>query len=173
MIPNERAFDGKNSFEYNGIIYQRFFYLEKHGDYQLRFRFISVNSQNRQAISLGPSQHPNFIGSIQMDGEELFRAKKKRPQSYLFVQGVFPNDEFILSVHVENGLICICNASDLLGNGIERYGKGAFTIAEYGNAFWVEQLSEGSVRFHCNDHEFDDDFDDLIFDMEIVENCTT
>jgi len=39
----------------------------------------------------------------------------------------------------------------------------------YGNAFWIEQLSDTCQRFHCNDHKMDDDFDDLIFDMEIIE----
>ena len=37
----------------------------------------------------------------------------------------------------------------------------------YGNAFWMEQLSDNRYRFYCNDHRMDDDFDDLIFDLEI------
>lgn len=32
----------------------------------------------------------------------------------------------------------------------------------------LEKISESKIIFHCNDHEFDDDFDDLVFEMEIL-----
>ena len=35
---------------------------------------------------------------------------------------------------------------------------------------YIEQIGENKLRFYCNDHEIDDDFDDLIFDMEIMES---
>ena len=31
----------------------------------------------------------------------------------------------------------------------------------------VEAFSKNLYRFHCNDHRMDDDFDDLLFDLEI------
>ena len=37
----------------------------------------------------------------------------------------------------------------------------------YGNAFWMDQHSDNRYRFYCNDHKMDDDFDDLVFDLEI------
>jgi len=31
-----------------------------------------------------------------------------------------------------------------------------------------KQISENKYRFYCNDHKINDDFDDLIFDLEIT-----
>lgn len=45
-----------------------------------------------------------------------------------------------------------------------------FTSGSFGNAFWIEKLSPTHSRFYCNDHEYDDDFDDLIFEVEVISN---
>ena len=37
----------------------------------------------------------------------------------------------------------------------------------------IEKTGKDSYRFYCNDYENDDDFDDLIFDMEIITPCNT
>ena len=59
---------------------------------------------------------------------------------------------------VENGGIFFGNASE--DKSIPMFRSGSF-----GCAFWIEELTENHLRFHCNDHEYDDDFDDFIFDM--------
>ena len=47
------------------------------------------------------------------------------------------------------------------------YTSGLSAGFLYANAFWIESFSKNHYRFHCNDHQMDDDFDDLIFDLEI------
>lgn len=37
----------------------------------------------------------------------------------------------------------------------------------------IEHFEHNKYRFICNDHEDDEDFDDLIFEMEIIEQKTT
>ena len=68
--------------------------------------------------------------------------------------------DVVLSVHAESGAL-------FLGNASERPEIKTFTCGAFGNAFWIETIAPNHLRFHCNDHEYDDDFDDLIFDMQI------
>ena len=57
----------------------------------------------------------------------------------------------------------ICNGSDLTGT------KQFCRSMHMGCAIYIEELGENKYRFNCNDHEIDDDFDDLIYEMEIVQ----
>ena len=159
MVPNERAFNGKTSYEFDGKTFFRWYYIKNIGDYLLRIKIISTNSINRQGITLNFS---NFVGSITCNGMSL-PVPKGKFSHYLFKDGDAANNEFILSVHVEQGYL-------FLGNASERREIGMFTSGSFGNAFWIEQLSSTRSRFHCNDHEYDDDFDDLIFEIEVISN---
>lgn len=71
---------------------------------------------------------------------------------------------FYVDINSDNGFITINNCSDSIGTG-EFYDS----LIE-GRAMYIEQIGENKLRFYCNDHEIDDDFDDLIFDMEITES---
>ena len=157
MIPNDRAFNGKASYEFDGKTFFRWYYIKNTGDYFLRIKIISTDSVNKQGITLNFS---DFIGSISCNGIQLDVPKRKFSH-YLFKEGDTPNNEFNLSVHVEQGCL-------FLGNASERREIGMFTSGSLGNAFWIEKLSPTRSRFYCNDHEYDDDFDDLIFEIEII-----
>ena len=158
MIPNGKAFNGKTFFEHEGKKYYRWHNIQRLGDYQLHFRFIKVNSPYQQGIVLFFS---NFKGSIALNGKKLPTLKGKF-QHYTFRQDEIPNNEFTLSVHAEDGSLIIGNGSQILGDACLECGS-------LGCAFWIEELDENMYRFHCNDHEYDDDFDDLIFDMIITD----
>ena len=157
MIPNSRAFNGKSFFEHNGKTFQRWYTIQKDGAYELRFKIISTNSVHRQGIALFFSE---FSGQILLNGDPL-AVPKRAFQHYVFREGEFPNNEFVLSVQAKSGALMIGNAS-------ERAETGKFTCGAFGCAFWIEQMNTTALRFHCNDHEYDDDFDDLIFDLEII-----
>ena len=92
----------------------------------------------------------------------------------------------IMDFDIAEGYVRLANASDFLDDYPEMiekisaqtgrtrdqfrgcsYTSGFSAGYLYGNAFWMEQLSDNRYRFHCNDHQMDDDFDDLIFDLEI------
>ena len=68
-----------------------------------------------------------------------------------------------MKIELTDGDICICNGSDLLGT------KKVWRSLCEGCAMIIENISENHLRFYCNDHENDDDFNDLIFDLEISE----
>ena len=153
MIPSNRTFNGKSIVEIDGIKYYRFCNLEISGSFSLRFRFLSRCSINRQAIMLffsKPFKGKLFYNSNKLDILSGFK-------HYLFVEGEEKNNEFVLHGTMDEGYLLIGNASEETGLGFD---GGAF-----GCAFWIEFLTNNCLRFHCNDKEYDDDFDDLIFDI--------
>lgn len=158
MIPNSRAFDGKTFFEYEGKTFYRWHHIRKTGSYTLRFRIISTKSPHRQGIALFFS---DFKGKLWLNDEPLPVLKGKF-QHYTFKVGEITDNVFTLMVKAENGSLVFANAS-------ERIEIESFTCGAFASAFWIETLGNDRYRFHCNDHEEDDDFDDLIFDMEIGE----
>ena len=158
MIPNDRAFGGKTFIEYEGKTFYRWYHIRKTGSYTLRFRIISTKSAHRQGIALFFS---DFKGELWLNDEPLPVLKGKF-QHYTFKVGEITDNVFTLMVKAENGGLVFANAS-------ERIEIGSFTCGAFASAFWIETLGNDRYRFHCNDHEEDDDFDDLIFDMEIGE----
>ena len=154
MIPCARTFDGKNFYEYEGITYYRWYYLKERFNYKMRVKFVSTNSVHRQGIALFFGE--NFVGELKLNGKTLENLKGF--QHYVFKEKEFENDEFELEVHSTEGYLFFANSSD--ENGYSKCGA-------YHCAFWIETISENIFRFHCNDHDRDDDFDDLIFDLEI------
>ena len=157
MIPSDASFDGKNYYEYNGRTYYRWYYLKRKGDYDLKFKIVSTNSKYLQGISLN---FANFKGKILLNGQNL-PVPKGVFQHYIFRENEFPKNEFCLSVRVDDGDIFLANAS-------QRDSGDNFSFGAFSYAFWIETLSNGIYRFHCNDFEYDNDFDDLIFDLEII-----
>jgi len=185
MLPNDRAFNGNYFFQENGKTFFRYQRIEKKGKYQLKIKFISTNSSCQQGIAIKFSKKPEFKGNVLINGVSLSKPKKKH-FTYVIREGIFENNEFRIDLLVEEGFIAFCNASDLLGDypGLvekvaEMTGKNpeqfedkgftsGFSAANmYGNAFWIESITPSCYRFHCNDHKMDDDFDDLIFDLEV------
>jgi len=184
MIPNNRAFNGKETFEEDGKVFYRSYKVEKQGKFRLKIRIVSINSPYRQAIAFGFSSQPKFKGSILINGQQ-FKEEKKRMNYVMPVE--LPNkDEIVMDLDVTNGYVYLSNASDFLDDYPEliekisvqtgrtrdqfrgcSYTSGFSAGILYGNAFWMEQFSTNRYRFHCNDHQMDDDFDDLIFDLEI------
>ena len=155
MIPCNRSFDGKNSYEYEGITYYRWYYLKKKFNYKMRIKFVSTNSVHRQGIALFFSH--DFSGALKLNGQELEPLKGFK--HYVFREKQFEGNEFELEVHSQDGYLFFGNSSD--------DELGYAECGAFGYAFWIEQLQKNVFRFHCNDYDYDDDFDDLIFDLEI------
>ena len=185
MLPNDRTFDGKEFFIYDGKVFRRSYKIENQGKFQLKFKVVSIDSEYRQAIAFGLSANPKFKGTILINGQK-FQPENKRLNYILPVS--FPDmAEVHMDFDIKEGNVLIANASDFLddypqlihqiskqtGRTREQfrgcsYTSGFTATNLYGNAFWVESLCENRYRFHCNDHKMDDDFDDLVFDLEIV-----
>lgn len=157
MIPNSKAFNGKSFYECDGKIIYRWHKILRLGDYQINIRVVQINSNHKQGIALFFS---DFKGKVKLNGAALPVLKGKF-QHYTFKQDDILNKEIVLTVHAESGSLVIGNASQMPGD--ECYECGAF-----GCAFWIEEFGTDTFRFHCNDHEYDDDFDDFVFDLIIT-----
>ena len=158
MIPNNRAFNGKSYFEHDGKTFRRWYSIDKVGHYKLKINVISTKSVHKQGIALFFS---DFKGNLLLNGENLPVLKGKF-KHYVFDEDIVSAHGLILSVQAEKGML-------VLGNGSRTPGDGGFECGAFGCSFWTEALSENKFRFHCNDHEMDDDFDDLIFELEIID----
>jgi len=184
VIPNNRAFNGKESFEEGGKTFYRSYKIEKRGKFQLKIRIVSINSSYRQAIAFSLSSNPPFEGTVLIDGLKFKEEKKKL--NYVIPVPLPDKTELLMDLDVSEGYIRLANASDFLDDYPEiiekiskqtgrsrdefrgcSYTSGFSAGFLYGNSFWIEQCSANCYRFHCNDHQMDDDFDDLIFDLEI------
>ena len=184
MIPNNRAFNGRETFEEDGKVFYRTYKVEKQGKFRLKIRVVSINSPYRQAIAFSLSSSPKFKGSILINGRK-FQAETKK-LNYVMPVALPNNNEIIMDFDIAEGYVRLANASDFLDDYPEMiekisaqtgrtrnqfrgcsYTSGFSAGHLYGNAFWMEQLSDNRYRFYCNDHQMDDDFDDLIFDLEI------
>ena len=147
---------------YEGKTYYNRFPIYADSDYKVVIRLISVDSTNQQGIAL---KFCDFDGEVRINGE-MIEIPRKNYQDYILR---VPKDEDIcgmevtIDIHPIKGYVYFENASAL-------YGSSTFTTGEFSshyNGFWLEQLSDNSYRFHCNDHEKDEDFNDFIFDLEI------
>lgn len=185
MIPTSRNFNGKSTVEAEGKTFYRSYEFVEIGKHRLKIKIISVNSPYRQGLAFSFSKDPKFKGSLDINGKRF--VPEKRNLSYVLPVS-FPDDvEFILDLNIENGSFYLSNASDYLddypelveqisrqtGRSRDQFRGCSYTsgLSGYssGNAFWIEALSEMCNRFYCNDHEMDDDFNDLIFDLEICQ----
>lgn len=184
MLPTDKAFHGRQSVEVDGNVYYRSYRIERKGKYRLRIRVISINSEYDQGIAFTFSRTPRFIGTLFLNGQKF--VPDKRQQHYVVPIAYPEKNELVMDLDVLEGYFVLANASDCLddypalidrisqqtGRSRDQFRGNSYTSGFtasnlYGNAFWIEALSENRYRFHCNDHRMDDDFDDLIFDLEI------
>lgn len=149
-----------NEIEYKGKKILRFYKFNRIGKFRLQFKFVGINSPFGQGIVIG---FTSYAGPINVNGKKRKMTRKVFKDVYM-IQEAYP-DGFYIDVEIrnENEFITVNNCSDSLKTG-NLYGS-----LREGRAMYIEQIGENKLRFHCNDHEIDDDFDDLIFDMEIME----
>jgi hypothetical protein len=162
LLPFREMFNNKKSFEvdYKGKIVNGFFSYNHVGKNLLKFSFVSSKSPYLQAIIMSLSQ---FKGNIFIDGKEVQIGKNKFAKLY-FCEDTTPN-EFDVQVNLIDGVIAIGSGADSIGD------KKNFHYLSGGNAMVITKWGDNKYRFNCNDFENDDDFDDLIFDLEIIGPC--
>lgn len=156
---SEFALAKSDVIEYKGKKIHRFFKIEKPGEYLLKFKFISSNSQFNQAVDI---HYGCLKGNMYFLGENITKKKST------FAQAIFFEDDiasrcFELELTLKDGSITICNGSDTDGT------KTGCSTMVFGCAMIIEEIKQNHYKFYCNDFEPDDDFDDLIFELELVE----
>ena len=186
MLPNDSFFGTSSCVEYEGRKYCRHYKIEQQGKTRIVIRVVSTNSPYKQAIAIYFSDIPKFKGNLIIN-EQKYSPTKKYDIKVLPIEFFPDTQELTMSLEIESGFLAISTASDFLDDYPEliamvsaRTGRtreqfrgvtytSGFTAANhYGNAFWIEEISHNSYRLHCNDHKMDDDFDDLVLDMEII-----
>ena len=158
MIPFDVLFNGKQVMRYNEKVIHRYYKIDVAGEYVIKFRYISKNSKFNQAIVL---LFDGFVGKFYISNEEIMLPKIRFPKQNFWMETA--PKEFEVKIQLTEGIVLVCNGSDPLGTR-----KICHTL-HMGCAIYIENIDEHIYRFHCNDHENDDDFDDLIFDMMITD----
>ncbi|MGE5455739.1 MAG: hypothetical protein ACM3O4_01350 [Ignavibacteriales bacterium] len=129
------------------------------GNHKVKFAFVSNKSPHEQCIVL------SLYGvncDIYLDGKKYKQPKNKFPTLDLFEK--YYGKEIILEINLIDGEIGLCNGA------IRKIGENEIvTYCSYGCAMQIEEISSTKKRYYCNDYENDDDFDDLVFEMEIID----
>ena len=112
----------------------------------IRYKIVSTDSEWRQGISVRSE------GTIVYDDQVVKRKWADIWEDKLPREGDF-------ECHSDEKILQVKNIWDT-GNGcIESWTNGA--------AIWIEEIPDGR-RYHCNDGHFDDDFNDIVFELTIV-----
>ncbi len=116
------------------------------------FNVISTNSKYRQGFSLHMYE---MKGKLIYDGNVI----QKNGLSF-FVDSIPHTIE--IDVEIEEGFLFIENFCDNTGTGSMVAGFSGFAMI-------IEDIDDNKKRYYCNDFEPDDDFDDLIFEVQFIE----
>jgi len=112
------------------------------------YRIVSTNSEWRQGFSIATKGETE-------SSDEIIVSKGWGD----IWEDISPHEGEI-KCRSKNGLLEVKNIWDT-GNGcIESWNNGA--------AMWYEEIPNGR-RYHCNDGHFDDDFDDIVFEIVILD----
>ena len=158
MIPNNKIFYNKNEIIYDGKLYSRLYrMIDSPGRYILHFEFISTNSDYEQCIGLSLFK---FKGAVYINGE---RVKLGRGEftGMQFSERTAPQ-KFNVEIDMKSGVISIYNSARGWREDIINHTPSAVP------AMIVDKTGENSYVFHCNDYVYDDDFDDLVFSLEVT-----
>lgn len=108
--------------------------------------FEAVNSDWRQGV------HLSTVGSFDVDGQKIKSA-------LVLWQDTAPRDARIV-VHSKNGICLVKNVWDI--------GDGVMHSWHSGGAMQISDVGERRI-YECNDGRNDDDFDDLVFSINLTE----
>lgn len=132
--------------EYNGQTIQMVDRVAIPNGQKLKVTFVTVNSDWRQGVRIDTD------GSLDVDGETIKKA-------VLLWYDTAPH-EVPITVYTKKGELWVKNVWDTGRGIVESWHNGAAMI--------VEEIPNGRL-YKCNDGKPDDDFDDLIFSIELVE----
>lgn len=146
-----------DEIDYQGKLITRYYKFTEKGAYKFKFNFISKDSNYGQSIEF---LIENFVGDIFYNGKKMKKPRGKFPSIMHEIKN--PPEYFEVDVVLQDGDLTICN-------GYSRPNlPGIWGYLYGGCAMHKVDLGENHYRFYCNDYEDDDDFDDLIFELEII-----
>lgn len=145
---------GKNVIDYDGKIVFSCFKCIIPDRYIISLRSPNTNSPDRQLICIST----NFDGSIKINGDTV--EKKKGVFSRISVYSDDIKGGMSIEIDMKSDRFILYNASIPSDSEFTR-------SMVFGCAINPVRLDDGWFRINCNDHEIDDDFDDLVFEMKV------
>lgn len=140
------------------IVYRSDVYNLK-GKHKLKFTFVSSNGTEEQLILLVMDK--KFDGEISWNGQKYKVPKCAFPSLDLYEK--YMGKEFILDIDLKNDVLHICNG--VVENGYVHYWDWKNIGGMY-----VEEVTSNKKRYICNAPNSNDyEFDDLIFEIEILD----
>jgi len=147
-----------NVIEYNGDIYYRFWPILINDIISFKLRFVHSDSKFRQAIVL--SFPNNFDGCVSVMGNIISMKKTAFPM-LSFWEDTSPT-EFDVTITGFQGEIKLCNGSDPIGT------KQFCKYLSEGCAMIARRRNDSQYCFYCNDHEYHNACNNLIFELEVL-----
>lgn len=147
-----------NEAYYNGEKIYSWYSYDKKGKSRIKFRFVNSRKSQCIVIVLDPEKsNCKFF----YDGQELKSRGKAFPTIDLFED--YFGKEFIIDVEIKDGNFSICN-----GSVIKIENK---TFVDFMDRTYAMKIEEKGnvINFKCNSDENSTDFDDLEFEMEILD----
>lgn len=122
---------------------------------KLIITFIEKNSKYRQGVS---------VNMFTMKGKLTCNGITVKKGGFSIWEDTSPKQTEV-DVEIDEGALNIFNFSERF----DHRNVGYTVSMQMGTAFYYEEISANKYRCYCNDWEPDDDFDDLIFDIEFIE----
>ena len=98
MIPNNRAFNGKETFEEDGKTFYRSWKLLRCGKVRLVFQVKDIRSSCKQGIAFFFSSNPVFKGTISINGQNRQLERRKRIRYVIPVSQDAPYDRLVMDL---------------------------------------------------------------------------
>lgn len=118
---------------------------------RIKFKFISSNSPNRQGVHIGFYYNE---GKVMINGNE--------GKYFDLWQDECPQ-EFEIEAYSDNGYLSIYNIFEKVDwKGKRRYSQMPFSGM-------ILEIKGNIYKYNCNDSELNTNFDDLIFEIKILE----
>lgn len=151
-----------NITEYKGETIYAVYKYDLKGRHTIKFKLIKSNPNTERGLHFFVNK---FRGKIYDHNGKRIAKPKGVYASLMLTENVWKknkNNEFVLIIDLEDGYINI-------ENGLYKDDCQAFSVSSFWGAMKFEKISSNIFRFYCNDTELEDDFDDLIFEMEILD----
>lgn len=141
--------------EYNNRVIHRAFSIDAPKRVRIIVSFVKRNSEYLQGVS---------INMFTMKGTMTCNGITIKKGGFAIWEDHSPIDN-IIDAEIKGGTLCIFNFSEKTDYRGVKYEVSL----QMGSCFYYNQLGKNKYRCYCNDWEPDDDFDDLIFDIEFID----
>lgn len=142
--------------------------LKKTGYWKVDFNIVSSDSKYLQAIVLDIPK--GFKGTIYACGKKL--KKPKGAFAHIAIWEYCNPKEFSLYIELNEGVFGVSNgisSYNILSGKLITEPLGFCSRRVGGCALIPEKTGDSCFRLYCNDMDFDDDFNDFVFDADFTE----